>query len=167
MNGRRRRSIRQGTAIRSVLCIICLLLPALALSDKPRFEDTFSFALGGISHEAEAKFASTKAGEPVTKLSLKDLGMDDDSTVFWADLDWQFRERWRIGLGYTSFKADGFKSVVESGNYDGLDWDVGAFLTSELEIDLWIANIEWDFLNTENSAGVRELRLLRVAVRRW
>ena len=50
-------------------------------ADKPRFYDIFSFAVGGISHEADAKFSSTKEGAPIDKLSLKDLGMDDDTAV--------------------------------------------------------------------------------------
>jgi len=81
MSGCRRQSIRQGTAMRNVIGIFCLLLPALAIADRPHFDDSFSFALGGISHEAEATFSSTKVGEPVTKLSLNDLGMDDSLSM--------------------------------------------------------------------------------------
>jgi hypothetical protein len=151
MNGSRRRSIRQGTAIRSALCIFCLLLPALALSDKPRFEDTFSFALGGMAHEADATFSSTKDGEPLDKLTLKDLGIDDDTTVVWMDFDWQFRERWKFNLSYTSFDANGFKSQSVGGNYDDLEWDAGASLTSGIGVNLFIADVNWDFLQTDNA----------------
>ncbi len=116
--------------MRNVLGIFCLFLPALAQADKPRFDDTFSLALGGMAHEADAKFASTKEGAFIDKLSLKDLGIDDDTTVVWVDFDWQFRERWRFNLSYTSFDANGFISVSESVNYDDLNWLVGASLTS-------------------------------------
>ncbi len=137
--------------MRNVLGIFCFLLPALALADKPRFDDTFSFAVGGMLHEADAKFSSTKEGALIDKLSLKDLGIDDDTAVIWVDFDWQFRERWRFNLSYSSFDAHGFRSESNSGNFDDLDWEVGTSLTSGFDMRLFIVDVNWDFLKTDNA----------------
>ena len=128
-----------------------VLLAATAQAEKPRFGDTISLALGGMNHRGKANFASTREGAPIDELSFTDLGLDDETSVFWADFTWQFAERWQFSLTATSFDANGFNMTSESGNFGQLEWEVGAALTTSFDLDLYIADITWDFIKTDNA----------------
>jgi hypothetical protein len=130
---------------------ILLLLASQAVADKPRFGDTFSFSLGGMTNNASAEFASTHEDFPIDRLTMKELGMGDDATVVWADFSWQFFDRWRLSLNYSSFSGDGFNSAGDSGNFNGLEWAVGATLDSQFDMDLLIADVTWDFIKTDKA----------------
>jgi hypothetical protein len=39
----------------------------------------------------------------------------------------------------------------EDGNFDRVEWSVGATLDSELDLDLYIVDLHWDFIKTERS----------------
>jgi hypothetical protein len=141
-----------------LLCITALLgVPVAAMADKPRFGDTLTISVGGMNHRGKAQFASTRPGAPVTKLSFTDLGFDDETSVFWGDVTWQFAERWQFRLNYSSFDADGLREARESGNFGDLEWSVGARLTSDFDMRLYIADVTWDFIKTDRlhiGAGV-------------
>lgn len=71
---------------------LSLLLATHALANKPRFGDTLAFRLGGMDHNADVSFSSTRDGrEPVT-LDFDDLGMDTSAGVIWVGMEWQFAD---------------------------------------------------------------------------
>ena len=127
--------MRRGA--RLISAVVCLLLSAAAAAEKPRFGDTLSFSLGGMNHRGEASFSSTAEGSITDILEFNDLGVDDRTKVVWGDLTWQFAERWQISLNYSSFDASGFRSATKDGNFGGIDWEVGAALTSKFVVAAW------------------------------
>jgi hypothetical protein len=128
-----------------------LVLSGFAHADKPRFGDTLSLSLGGMNHRGKATLASTREDAPVNRLTFADLGLDDQTRVFWGDFSWQFADRWQFSLAYTSFSANGFKSASKGGNFGDIDWEIGASLSTEFDLELYIADLTWDFLTTERS----------------
>ena len=143
------RSLRRSAL--AVCILIPLLAAPLAQAEGPRFGDTISLSAGGMLHRAEGEFASTRSDLPVDRLRFRDLGLSDETSVFWADFAWRFRERWKMSLTYTSFSADGFRTAETSGNFEDLEWDVGARLTTDFGLKLYIADVTWDFWQTERS----------------
>lgn len=134
---------------RTLVSTLLLLASLTALAEKPRFGDTISFALGGMKHKGKASMSSTWPDAPVDKLTFKDLGMSDETEVVWADFAWQFAERWQFRLNYSSFDGDGYNLTTEDGNFGGLDWEVGAALTTDFDMKLYIADLTWDFLKSD------------------
>ncbi len=128
-----------------------ILLPVVAQAEKPRFGDTISLSAGGMLHKGRGEIASTRDDAPVDRLNFRDLGLSEETRVFWADFTWQFTNRWQVSLTYTSFDADGFQSASKSGNFDDLEWEIGARLTTDFKLRLYIADVTWDFLKTDRS----------------
>lgn len=128
-----------------------LLWSSSALAEKPRFGDTVSLSMGGMLHHGKATISSTREDAPVDRLDLSDLGLEDNTEVFWTDLTWQLAERWQLGLSFSSFDADGYKEATTNGNLGDLDWEIGASLTSAFDMRLYIADLTWDFLKTDNA----------------
>jgi hypothetical protein len=108
-------------------------------------------SVGGMNHRGEAAFASTRQGVPVDELTFRDLGMNDKTDVFWGDLSWQFAPRWQFSVNYSSFDAEGFTTAGESGNFGRLSWEVGADLTTNFDMRLYIVDVTWDFLKTDRT----------------
>lgn len=136
---------------RMLMSLAAVFLATGALAEKPRFGDTLTIGMGGMSHRGKATMAVTRPDSPVDKLTFTDLGMDDETDVFWGDLAWQIAERWRFRFNYSSFDARGERVQTESGNWDDLDWEIGARLSTDFEMELYILDLTWDFLKTENA----------------
>jgi len=130
--------------------LIMLLFVQAAFADKPRFGDTITIGLGGMNHRVNANFSVTRPGAPVDELTFKDLGLSDETEVFWGDFAWQFAERWKFRLNYSSFDAKGRRVQTTGGNWNDLEWGIGARLSTDFEMELYIADLTWDFLKTEN-----------------
>ena len=134
----------------SSIIFVSLLFAPVAFAEKPRFGDTLSVSIGGMNHRGKAEMAVTRPDAPVDKLTFTDLGLSDETEVFWGDLNWQFAERWKFRLNYSSFDATGENVQTTGGNYEDLEWEVGTRLSSDFEMELYIADLTWDFLKTNN-----------------
>ncbi len=135
--------------LRTLTSLVLVLLVQAAHADKPRFGDTLTVSVGGMNHRGKATLAVTRPDAPVDKLTFQDLGLSDETEVFWGDFSWQFAERWKFRLNYSSFDAKGQQIQSTGGNWDGLEWAVGARLSTDFEMELYIADLTWDFLKTE------------------
>ena len=142
-----RRSARPAFA--PAVGVMLALLSIAARADHPRFGDTVSFSIGGMEHNGDGSIASTREPLPLDRLTFADLGLGDDTGIGWAKFVWQFAEAWQFSLTYAGFDAAGFNTATESGNFDGTDWEIGASLTSSLDLEFFIADLNWDFLKTE------------------
>ena len=144
--GERRSAI---PALTAAVGALLALLSVPALAENPRFGDSFSFSIGGMEHNGDGSIASTRNSLPIDRLTFADLGLGDDTGIDWAKFRWHFADAWQFSLTYSSFDAAGFNSATESGNYDGTEWEIGASLTSNLELEFFIVDVNWAFLKTE------------------
>jgi hypothetical protein len=139
------------SGVKWIVLGILVLLAGSAYADKPRFGDTVSLSLGGMNHRGKATLSVTNDDAPVDRLTFADLGLNDETQVFWGDLSWQFAERWQFSLVYTSFSGSGVESASTGGNFGDIEWEIGASLSTDFDLDLYIADLTWDFLKTERS----------------
>ena len=116
-----------------------------------RFDDRFNIAIGGLNADVDGAFSSTRESLPVDKLTFDDLGMDDSGTVLWGRFAWRFADRWRLSASYSRYGASGFESASEDGNFEDIEWEIGAALSSDFDLDLVIAEIDWDLIQTERA----------------
>ena len=134
-----------------ILLVSSSLLAVPALAEGLRFDDTLTFSLGMMKHQADGSVVSTRPNLPLDRLSLKDLDLDDDDDIVWANLNWQFASRWQAGFGYSSYDTQGLTIASAGGNFEGTEWETGAVLASYLEMDLYIAEVSYALLQRENS----------------
>lgn len=140
-----------NTTAKAMNALLLLLLAGWspwASAGKLAFGDTFIFSVGGMQHQAKADFQSTREDRPEIELDMNDLGMDPKASTVWLGATWQFAERWGVTASYSGFDSDGTISASGDGNFGDVDWDVTATLESELDLDLYVINLHWDFINT-------------------
>lgn len=125
-----------------------LLLASQAFADRPHFGDTLTFRLGGMEQKADVSISSTRADNPKRSLDFSDLGLDDEASTVYAGLSWQFFDSWGLDFSYSSFDTDGTETATESGNFGDIEWDANATLSSSYDLDLYIVDLHWDFVNT-------------------
>ncbi len=136
---------------RTVLAIGAILGASGAYADKPGFGDTWTFKAGGMQQTADVEFSSTSPNRPEFSLDLEDLGMDDDASSFWAGVTWQFADSWGLHFVYSSFSTDGDAVASEDGNFGDIEWTADASLSSNYDLDLYIIDLTWDFVNTDRT----------------
>ena len=136
---------------RTILFTACLTCATTALAEKPGFGDAFTFRIGAMDSRADAIFRYTDDGRPETELDLSDLGMDDSKTALWLGGTWQFTDRWSLGFTYNKFDSDGENVSEYSGNFGDVNFTVGSTLTSSFTSKLYIVDLTWDFLKTDNA----------------
>lgn len=129
--------------------LLTAMLAVYAHAGEPRFGDKLTFSIGAMSHGGDGFVVSTRPDLPIDRVTFKDLDLDDDEDIFWASLNWRFTNRWQLGLSYSSFDSDGLTEATASGNYDGIEWEVDAVLSSNLDVEFYILDFSYDFLQTE------------------
>ena len=150
------RSMRWYTGPARTVAVLLALLAAPAEADI-RFGDTVTFQVGAMDHKGNGSIASTREGLPIDEIKFGDFGLGDDTGIIWAKFTWQFAEDLQLRLGYSRFDTSGFNVATASGNFDGIDWEGGAVLTSNLDMHFFIADLNWDFYKGEKGlfgAGV-------------
>ena len=114
----------------------------------PRFGDTFTLSTGVLFHNADASLGATLDDNDRVDLSLDDLGVGRSETVFWSELSWQIGRRWRWDVTYSAFDGNGFIEADTSGNFGEINFDAGASLTTDLDVDLFITEFNYDFIGS-------------------
>ena len=140
-----------NSAIRTLGLVVALLGGMPAYGGKPVFGDTVTFGIGGMSGRADSTFRDTRDGRRPVDLDMNDLGMDEKASSIWGGVSWQFADSWGFSVSYSGFDSDGQVSASEAGNFGDIEWGVNASLDSDLSLDLYIADVHWDFLNTERT----------------
>ena len=148
---------KRGFACPALAVGVLLALLSVPAGAENRFGDTVSFMVGAMDHRGNGSVASTRQNIPIDRLTFGDLGLGDDTGIIWAKFAWQFAEDLQVRLGYSRFDTSGFRVATASGNFDGIDWEGGAILTSNLDMHFFIADLNWDFYKGERGllgAGV-------------
>lgn len=104
-----------------------------------------------MSHTGDGYVASTRPNLPLDKVTFRDLDLKDDEDIIWANVNWRFSNRWQLGMSYSSFDSEGLEVATASGNYDGLEWEVGAVLASNLDVDFYIFDLSYDLVQRERA----------------
>jgi hypothetical protein len=132
-------------------CLGLLLLFAassgIAQNQNSYFGDTFTISLGALLNNADASLGATLDDNESVDLNLDDLGVGRNELVYWSQLSWKFSQRWRWDLTYSAFDGSGIIEANTSGNFGDISYDAGASLTSDLDVDLFITDINYDFIS--------------------
>ena len=107
---------------------------------------------GAQFYRADGKFKNIKDGEPDISVDMNDLGLDETKVSPAAGAIINFWDR-RLTLRFDYF---GYHDDAEAKADFSFDWDddtipVGADLDSNLDLDLYVINLSYNFIRTERA----------------
>jgi len=110
----------------------------------------FTFYGGAQFYQADGKFGYIKDGQPDIKVDLDDLGLDENaiSPIFGAIFN--FGRKWTLRLDYFGYHDDG-KNTSDGFFFDDIDFIDGARLDSSLDLDLYVANLSYNFIRSDRA----------------
>ena len=141
----------------ALLVASAMLLAAPVHADPVRFGDKLTVSIGGMSHEGDGYVTSTRPNLPLDRVTFSDLDLNDDDPIIWGNVQWQITNRWQLGFSYSEFDTRGLTVASTGGNFDGLEWQVGAALASSLDVKFFIFDLSYDLVQKDNwhlGAGV-------------
>ena len=119
----------------------CLLTTSLAHADDrhPLFESKFYAAVGGF-HARRAFRASADGSTPARPSPFldfeSDLSLDDSPNLFVAEIQWQFSEKWNLGLQYFRATRDGQGTLESTIEWEDVIYEVGASVEAQTSVDI-------------------------------
>ena len=123
-------------------------------------EQTFSSPLdnrvtiygGAQIYNAEGKFKNTEEGQPDVSVDMDDLGLDETKVSPAAGAILNFWER-RLSLrfDYFGYHDDANAKADFSFDWDGDTIPVGADLDSNLDLDLYVINLSYNFYRSDRA----------------
>ena len=120
----------------------CLLTASLAHADDrhPALDSKF-YASAGFFF-ADRAFKASAAGSvdpgiPSTLVDFEsDVNVDDSPQLYVAEIQWQYSEKWNLGLQYFSASRDEQGTLETTVEWEGVTYEVGADVRAETEIDI-------------------------------
>ncbi len=107
---------------------------------------------GGVSiMQAEGDFSSTKDGRPEIEIDLDDLDLDENMVSPVVGMLFNFGKRWTLRLDYIGYHDDSKTTADFSFEFDDLIVPVGASIDSSLDLDIYVANLAYNFIHSERA----------------
>jgi len=111
----------------------------------------FTFYGGAQFYQADGKFGSIKQGKPDRKIDLDGLGLNENEVSPIAGVIINFGRKWTLRLDYFGYHDDGNATADFSFDFDDVSFPVAARLDSSLDLDVYVANLSYDFIHTERA----------------
>ena len=107
---------------------------------------------GGIQfYQADGQFGKIKEGDPDIEVDMNDLGLDETkiSPVLGGTIN--FGRRLTLRLDYFGYHDKGKRTADYEFEFDDITYPVGARLDSNIDIDLYVANLSYNFIRTKRA----------------
>jgi hypothetical protein len=127
--------------------------PALSYADewiKPG-EETLTFGMGVFlqAFDTTLRVDNQSAGAGSDVDLENDLGLTEDQSVFWANLNWRFADRHRFGVSYFNFTRDATAEALEEIEIGDEIYPVGATLTTEFSASIMPFYYAYSFIKKD------------------
>jgi len=117
----------------------------------PNMNATHMIIAGGSYQTADAEFRASVGDLPEVTVDLDDLAIDDKDMSWALEYRWRFSDKWVFsGMAYT-FEQTGSRQARRDFNFDGFEFQAGADLDTELEVDTYIVDALYSVYRTERS----------------
>jgi hypothetical protein len=124
----------------------------------PLQSDRFSIGLGGYGPDISGFYAIDQSdGDEGSDVDVDDAGLDGSDILPWIGLNWRLSNNTRLQGEYFNVGLDGTEKVSQTINIGDLEFDVGAKLKTDLDMDVVRAFWGYSFVKnetTELGAGV-------------
>ncbi len=105
---------------------------------------------GGIQvYQADGEFGYVKDEYPDITIGMDDLGLDENavSPVIGAVIN--FGRRWTLRFDYFGYHDNAKATADYEFYFDDIKFSAGASLKSNIDIDIYVANLSYKFIRTE------------------
>jgi len=107
---------------------------------------------GGIQfYRADGEFGYVKDDVPDITLDLDDLGLDEKAVSPIIGGVINFGRRWTLRLDYFGYHDNGKSTADFEFDFDDITYPVGARLDSSIDVDIYVANLSYNFISTERA----------------
>ncbi len=141
---------RPGVACVRLVALALLLSGQACLVRAADGRDTFSLRAGLLSWSADGSFASWRDGRIPIYVDLDTLGIDEDDRNLFAAATWNIGDRWVLRLDAFGFHNDGGRVANRDFEYDDTVVNVGASVEGKLDIEIYMLNLGYRFIDREN-----------------
>jgi hypothetical protein len=130
-----------------------IFTPALSCADewiKPG-EEALTFGMGVFlqAFDTTLRVDNQSAGAGSDVDLENDLGLTEDQSVFWANLNWRFADRHRFGVSYFNFTRDATAEALEEIEIGDEIYPVGATLTTEFSASIMPFYYAYSFIKKD------------------
>jgi len=148
----------EGSSLKALsicMVIVCWLGLTSARADEKAsnnvLDKSITFNGATQAYQADCQLGRVKEGVPDIGVDLKDLGLDEKTVSPIKGGVVNFRKRWTLRLDYFGYHDDGKKTADNEFNFDDITFHVGSRLDSSLDIDLYVANLSYNFIHTKRA----------------
>jgi hypothetical protein len=106
---------------------------------------------GAQFYNAEGTLRSVERFQPDRGVELSDLGLEDNTTSPVIGATLRIGQRWRLRLDYFRYSDDARRRVLTAFPFDGRFVPAGALVDSDLTMDVYAANLAYDFIQSERA----------------
>jgi len=133
-----------------------ILAPGLVLAEgesgeHPYLSNKHTISVGATRQTADAEVRASVGNLPEVGLDLDHLGVDDKDTSWVLEYRWRFKPKWMfVAAGYT-FGNDGSIEVSKDFNFDGVEFEAGVGVATDLQVDTYIADLMYQVYRSDKA----------------
>ncbi len=136
--------------------IVVLMLPVGASAQDvsgrhPYFSNKHYISFGATRQRTDSEVTASVTGLPEVGLSLDDLGVKESYTSWMAEYRWRFKPKWGLVVAGYAFKSDGSIAATEDFNFNGIEFEAGVRVDTDVEIDTYIFDLMYSAYQNERS----------------
>jgi hypothetical protein len=142
----------QGIVILVLLAALfapCIALAQTESSRHPYFTNKHSISVGATRQTADSEVRSSVPYLPELSLSLDDLGVDKRDNSWMAEYRWRFKPKWGLVVAGYQFDNDGSLEVSKDFNFDGVEFEAGARVDTDLKVGTYIVDLMYQVYQSE------------------
>ena len=133
--------------------LIAMLLSSSVSLAQPvgYFKAKSSIGIGAAYQTADAQLRASSANLPEVSVDLDDLGMKREDWSWALEGRWRFKPKWMlVALAY-QFDQDGNRSIARDFNFDGKEFEAGASLDTNIQINTYILDVMYNVYSTDRA----------------
>ena len=112
--------------------------------------DKHTLTFGLADQKVDARIRATVDGFDPVGVDLEDLGVDNNDTSYYFEYRYRFSPRWSATGAFYSFNGSGGQSVETTFNFDGVEYEAGAAVRADFDIDAYILDVMYTAYRSES-----------------
>ena len=117
----------------------------------PQLGAKHTFILGGFRQEVGGEFYAQVDGRPKRSIDFDDLGVSDTKTTFMGEYRYRMNDKWMFTAAGFRFGANDTIEGAREFEYDGVVFEAGAKIDTELRVDTYMLEAMYNVYRTDRA----------------
>lgn len=131
--------------------LLSILTPMVLASERKFFSARSAIGVGAAYQKADAELRATVGDLPERSVDLDDLALGDEDWSWALEWRWRFTPRWiLVALAY-QYDQEGNRTAQRDFNFDGKEFQAGASLDTELQLNTYILDVMYSVYSTDRT----------------